>query len=92
MAVSGNGPETLALNEMPSGPVQLLKLSDPIEPSGLASPLPLPIVPVACDDVQVSVVPVLESLRMVAPAVPVTVPPSVTVQVLAPCPPVPERR
>ena len=74
---------TLALNEMPSGPVQLLKLSDPIEPSGLASPLPLLIVPVACDEVQVSVVPVFESLRRVVPAVPVTVPPGVTVQVLA---------
>src|SRR6266581_1640468 len=65
---------------MPSGPVQLLKVSVWIVPSGLASPLPLFSEPVAADELQVSVIPVVESWRVVVPAEPLTAPPGVTVQ------------
>jgi hypothetical protein len=63
--------------------VQLLKVSVAIVPSGLRSPLPLFSEPVAADEVQVSAVPVVESWRVVVPAVPLTDPPGVTVQVAA---------
>jgi hypothetical protein len=71
------------VNVMPSGPVQLLKVIEVIEPMGLVSPLPLESEPAAAEEVQVSFVPVVESVRVVVPADPVTDPPGVTVQVVA---------
>jgi hypothetical protein len=74
---------TLALNVMPSGPVQLLKLIELIEPIGLVRPLPLESEPTAAEELQDSDVPLVESVSVVVPAVPVTDPPGVTVQVVA---------
>src|SRR5581483_7357579 len=68
---------------MPSGPVQFVNVIPVMLPSGLVCPLPLLSVAVADDDVQFSVVPVVESASMVVPAVPVTDPPGLMVQVAA---------
>jgi len=68
-------------SDMPST-VQLLKARDVTVPiPAPLSPVPDLSVPVALDDVQVTVRPAVVSFRMVVPALPVIAPPGVTVQV-----------
>lgn len=71
----------VTVNVRPNGPVQPVKEMAVIEPIGLVWPLPDLRVAEVLDDVQVRTVPVLVSLRVVVPAVPVTFPPGVMVQV-----------
>ena len=67
-----------------SGPVQLLKPSDVIDPMLVPdSPLPFLTVPLPLEDVQVSVEPVFLSVSVVFPALAVMAPPGLTVQVAA---------
>src|SRR5579863_3166393 len=74
--------DVFAVKTRPPGPVQLLNVTEVIFPSGLLRPLPLFSFALVAEDAQVRVVPVLVSRRVVLPALPVTAPPGLTVQVI----------
>src|SRR5215470_12846178 len=66
----------------PPGPVQVLKVTEVIFPSGLVRPLPFFSVAAVADEAQVRVWPVFTSFSVVLPALPVTAPPGLMVQVV----------
>jgi len=63
--------------------VQLANVTDVILPIGLTWPLPFFRVALVADDAHVSTVPLLVSFSVVLPALPVTAPPGLIVQVEA---------
>src|SRR5690349_10400446 len=75
--------EVVAVKTRPPGPVQFLKVTDVILPIGLVWPLPFFRLAAVADDAHVRTVPVFVSFSVVLPALPVTAPPGVMVQVVA---------
>src|SRR5215472_13477209 len=75
--------EVVALNIRPPGPLQFVNVTDVILPIALTWPLPDFKVAAVADDAHVRTVPVTLSFSVVLPALPVTAPPGVMVQVVA---------
>src|SRR5689334_13453807 len=76
--------DVVAVKCSPPGPVQLVNVTDVMLPMPVPdSPLPFFRVALVADDAHVRTVPVFVSFSVVLPALPVTAPPGLTVQVVA---------